>query len=193
MGSDHHLQPADAYIGHPELHGVFRLQHRQAEHAHSGCGGIVRFAISALDFGPGEKMNYSNSGYVVLGDIIEKVSGQSYEQVRHRQHLHAARHEGFRLRLEHRDHQAARQRLPARRLAATSMPATSTCRFRTRPARCIRRRGDLLKWEQALFSGKLVPQAAVDRMITPFKNDYAPRTHVNDCQRAPGDRARRRH
>ena len=31
-----------------------------------------------LSFEPGEKMQYSNAGYVILGLIIEKVSGQSY-------------------------------------------------------------------------------------------------------------------
>lgn len=32
-----------------------------------------------LNFKPGDKMSYSNSGYDVLGAIIEKVSGMSYE------------------------------------------------------------------------------------------------------------------
>ncbi len=33
-----------------------------------------------FEFTPGERWNYNNSGYVMLGAIIEKVSGQSYEQ-----------------------------------------------------------------------------------------------------------------
>lgn len=33
-----------------------------------------------LDFEPGKQMRYSNSGYYLLGMIIEKVTGKSYEQ-----------------------------------------------------------------------------------------------------------------
>jgi D-alanyl-D-alanine carboxypeptidase len=36
------------------------------------------FASDALLFPPGEKFQYSNSGYMLLGAIIEKVSGQDY-------------------------------------------------------------------------------------------------------------------
>jgi CubicO group peptidase (beta-lactamase class C family) len=32
-----------------------------------------------LDFAPGSKFNYSNTGYLLLGYVIEKASGQSYE------------------------------------------------------------------------------------------------------------------
>ena len=36
------------------------------------------FKNEPMDFDPGEKWNYSNSGYILLGYIIEKVTGQSY-------------------------------------------------------------------------------------------------------------------
>ena len=36
------------------------------------------FANEPLSFTPGEKFQYSNSGYMLLGAIIEKVSGRSY-------------------------------------------------------------------------------------------------------------------
>ncbi|MGC5742909.1 serine hydrolase domain-containing protein [Chryseobacterium sp. NFX27] len=37
------------------------------------------FKNEPVDFAPGEKFEYNNSGYVVLGYIIELVSGQAYE------------------------------------------------------------------------------------------------------------------
>lgn len=36
------------------------------------------FASDPLSFAPGEKFQYGNSGYMVLGAIIEKISGQDY-------------------------------------------------------------------------------------------------------------------
>ena len=41
---------------------------------------LVREAVSRpLDFAPGEKFGYSNLGYCVLGDIVAKVSGETFE------------------------------------------------------------------------------------------------------------------
>jgi CubicO group peptidase (beta-lactamase class C family) len=39
---------------------------------------IPLFADDALAFEPGEKFHYSNAGFIVLGAIVEAVSGQSY-------------------------------------------------------------------------------------------------------------------
>jgi N-acyl-D-amino-acid deacylase len=41
---------------------------------------IIRYMLAQkLDFNPGQRYAYSNFGYCVLGRVIEKVSGQSYE------------------------------------------------------------------------------------------------------------------
>lgn len=41
---------------------------------------VKTFSNLPLEFKPGEKFNYSNSGYFLLGYIIEKISGKTYEQ-----------------------------------------------------------------------------------------------------------------
>lgn len=40
---------------------------------------IDRFKNKPADFKPGEKFDYNNNGYILLGHVIEKSSGQSYE------------------------------------------------------------------------------------------------------------------
>jgi CubicO group peptidase (beta-lactamase class C family) len=41
---------------------------------------VKTFADSALQFEPGSKFLYNNSGYFLLGAIVEKASGKSFEQ-----------------------------------------------------------------------------------------------------------------
>jgi CubicO group peptidase (beta-lactamase class C family) len=42
---------------------------------------IIEFALARkLDYIPGENYSYSNLGYCILGEIIEKVTGMSYEE-----------------------------------------------------------------------------------------------------------------
>lgn len=40
---------------------------------------VKKFSDKKLDFTPGEKFTYSNSGYFLLGVLIEKITGNSYE------------------------------------------------------------------------------------------------------------------
>ena len=42
---------------------------------------VKKYASGDLEFEPGSKFSYNNSGYFLLGAIIEKVTGKSYEQV----------------------------------------------------------------------------------------------------------------
>ncbi|WP_055443357.1 serine hydrolase [Lacinutrix himadriensis] len=44
---------------------------------------VNEFSEMELDFTPGEKFSYSNSGYFLLGVLIEKISGKTYEQMLH--------------------------------------------------------------------------------------------------------------
>ena len=42
---------------------------------------VKKFASGDLEFEPGSKFSYNNSGYFLLGAIIEKITGKSYETV----------------------------------------------------------------------------------------------------------------
>ncbi len=42
---------------------------------------VKQYASKDLEFEPGSKFSYNNSGYFLLGAIIEKVTGKPYEQV----------------------------------------------------------------------------------------------------------------
>jgi CubicO group peptidase (beta-lactamase class C family) len=49
---------------------------------------VAQVANQPLDFKPGTKWNYSNTGYILLGLLIEKVSGQSYADFLERNIFH---------------------------------------------------------------------------------------------------------
>lgn len=44
---------------------------------------VEEFVHKKLDFTPGERFSYSNSGYFLLGVIAEKLTGKTYEQLLH--------------------------------------------------------------------------------------------------------------
>ena len=66
-------------VGHSKLYGVSGI--RTAKLVSTTAEKVVAsFRDRPLDFEPGEKGNYSNSGYLLLGHLIEKISNQTYEQ-----------------------------------------------------------------------------------------------------------------
>ena len=124
-----------------------------------------------LDFGPGEQMNYSNSGYLVLGSIIERVSGQSYEKFVADNFftplgMNDSGYDSNSLVITRRA--SGYIKSPAAYVNAPyihmSVPHAAGALYSTTR--------DLLKWDQALFAGKVVSKASLQRMTTPFKNDY---------------------
>ncbi len=133
---------------------------------------IARFKDKPLDFRPGEKFAYSNSGYFLLGAAIEKVSGKSYEAF-----LKEAIFDPLGMTDTGYDHPATvlRRRASgyirkgdglenaayldmAQPYAAGSLYSTTL---------------DLAKWARALDEGKLISEDARAMMFTPAKNDYA--------------------
>jgi CubicO group peptidase (beta-lactamase class C family) len=133
---------------------------------------IARFRDKPLDFKPGEKFHYSNSGYFLLGAVIEKVSGKSYEAF-----LKEAIFDPLGMNDTGYDHLAAL--LPGRASGYNrreaglvnaeyldmSQPYAAGSLYSTVL--------DLALWDRALREGKLISKAAYTEMFTPIKGDYA--------------------
>ena len=69
-----HTSGTPNYTSFPNYQDMMRNPRRPAEIVNT-------FADLDLEFTPGEKFAYSNSGYVLLGLIIDKITGNSYEEV----------------------------------------------------------------------------------------------------------------
>lgn len=132
---------------------------------------IARFKDMPLEFTPGEKFAYSNSGYVVLGAVIEKASGKPYEQF-----LKEAIFEPLGMRdtgYDHHDQVLANRasgydkrdgRLQNAAFIDMSLPFAAGGLYSTIE--------DLRRWDRALRSDSLLSAAAVAKMFTPVQDDY---------------------
>ena len=105
---------------------------------------------------PGETFSYTNTGYFILSDIIERLSGQSYERFVTDNLLAPLKLMNTGL-----DPAAAKTMSPNSLAPAPNAAAG----FSTTPA-------DLLRWQRALYGGKVLSAASLRKMTTPFKGDY---------------------
>ncbi len=141
---------------------------------------VARFRDKPLEFQPGEKWNYSNSGYVLLGYLIEKISGQSYSQFVQDNIFTplGMKDSGYDSNSAIIAHRAAGYAPSDKGLINAgyidmSIPLSAGALYSTTE--------DLLRWEQGLFGGKLLSVASLQKMTTPFKNDYAFALAVRDA------------
>ena len=74
----HHLLTHTSGI--PNFTSFNNFQTEIANHAYTPDDFIGLFMNRPLDFLPGERLAYSNSGYFLLGYIIEKITGKTYGQ-----------------------------------------------------------------------------------------------------------------
>jgi CubicO group peptidase (beta-lactamase class C family) len=125
-----------------------------------------------LDFFPGEKMSYSNSGYILLGYVIEKITGASYEQfVRDSIFTPLGMKDSG-----YDSNSAIIERRAAGYSPSPSGPINAGYVHMSIPhaaGALYSTTEDLLRWEQGLFGGKVVSAASLKKMTTPFKNNYA--------------------
>ena len=68
-----HTSGIQSYTGMKDFSAISRLDKKPEEL-------IAFFKNQPMEFAPGTKWNYNNSGYFLLGFIIEKVSGKTYPQ-----------------------------------------------------------------------------------------------------------------
>ncbi|MGB5959507.1 MAG: serine hydrolase domain-containing protein [Coleofasciculaceae cyanobacterium] len=122
---------------------------------------IVRFKDKPLDFQPGEKWSYSNSGYVVLGAIIEQASGKTYEAFLQENIFAPLKmvdsgydHNKGGLAVGYRDQTNLADFIDM------SIPYAAGGLYSTVE--------ELYRWDRALYTDKLLPKNLRDRMFTAF-------------------------
>jgi CubicO group peptidase (beta-lactamase class C family) len=137
------------------------------------------FAGNPLEFEPGTSQRYSNAGFVVLGLIIEKVSGQTYyDYVRD----HITKPTG----MSDTSSYAIDDNVPNRAVGQTKRGPDGPLPARhgntnTLPARGSSAGGgystasDLLRFSQALLSDKLMPKRWTDWLFTGHLDTPGPR------------------
>jgi len=133
---------------------------------------VARFRDKPLEFQPGEKWNYSNSGYVLLGYLIEKISQESYRQFVQENIFNplGMKDSGYDSNSEIILHRASGYMPGPKGMTNAgyidmTIPLSAGALYSTTE--------DLLRWEQGLMSGKLLNPSSIEKMTTPFKNDYA--------------------
>jgi CubicO group peptidase (beta-lactamase class C family) len=132
---------------------------------------VLRFRDKPLDFEPGERYRYSNSGYVLLGYLIERITGESYEKFV-RENIFTplgmkdSGYDSTSAVIAHRasGYVFADDKFENSGFVHMSTPHAAGALYSTTE--------DLLKWEQGLFGGKLLQPKSLEKMTTPFKNNY---------------------
>ncbi len=124
-----------------------------------------------LDFPPGEKWSYDNTGYVLLGYILEKVSGRNYadyvkEHIFDKLDMTSSGYDDTRAILAGRA--AGYDRTPKGYRNADyldmSLPYSAGSLYSTVD--------DLFRWDRALYTDKIVSRKSYATMTTSVKNDY---------------------
>jgi CubicO group peptidase (beta-lactamase class C family) len=130
-------------------------------------------------FEPGDKYEYSNTGYVLLASIAEKASGQDFIKLC-RQRIFTP------LKMKNTNIRTLTEKAAIKNFAighiyvpekqqyvrADSFPSSDYTIWlgnRKGPGRISSTAGDLLKWDRALYIGKLIKQTTLQEAFTPVK------------------------
>lgn len=160
-----HTSGIPSYTGLPEWRKVNMVSKTVDEM-------IGFFRDLPLQWVPGEKFAYNNSGYFLLGAVIEKAAGKKYEQVVREQIFTPVG-------MADSGYDWSATIIPGRasgysgRPPAVSNAAALDMQQPYAAGSLYSTTEDLLKWDQALYADRLLPAAAKQTMWTPFKNNYA--------------------
>jgi len=130
---------------------------------------IAIFRDKPLDFPPGAKRKYSNSGYYLLGLIIEKASGQKYADYI-QQNIFGPlgmRDSGYESNTAILKHRASGYALDGNNFQHAdyvdwTVPYAAGALYSTVE--------NLLRWDQALYMEKLLNRSSLDHLFTPEKS-----------------------
>jgi CubicO group peptidase (beta-lactamase class C family) len=142
-------------------------------------------AQDPLEFEPGERWNYSNTGYFLLGMLIEKVSGQKYPEFMSEQFfqplgMSRTRVNDLRALIMDRSQGYAWNGKELRNGEYTSPTQPFSA------GALVSSVGDMIKWDAALEAGKVIQKSTIDQMWTPAeiaeggKADYGLGWQVGD-------------
>ncbi|WP_420140738.1 serine hydrolase [Sphingomonas sp.] len=129
------------------------------------------FRTLPLEFAPGEKYAYSNSGYFLLGLIVERASGMAFDRYLTAQ-IFAP------LGMNQSGYDDNRAVIPGAATGYYSRGTTFITATYIDPSTrlgdtgIVSTTGDLLKWDQALYGDKLVSRRSLDEMFTPYRGGY---------------------
>ncbi len=130
-----------------------------------------------LDFEPGARMSYTNSGYVLLSYLVERSSGRSYADF--------LRDNIFKpLGMNDSGYDVSAAILPQRAAGYGPGMVNAPYTDMTVPhgaGALYSTTEDLLRWTQGLFGGRLISAASLEKMTTPFKDNYAFGVVVTDA------------
>lgn len=133
---------------------------------------MALFQDKPLDFSPGTSWNYSNSGYLLLGYIIEAVTKQSYEQAVRRYiftPLHMI-HSGFDFTHLTSNDKAIGYSSLNNKDSVRTLIVDSTVSFSA--GAIYSTTGDLYLWHRGLESNTVLSKTQQEAAYTPVKNNY---------------------
>ena len=132
---------------------------------------IKTFKNKPLEFSPGEKFKYSNSGYILLGYIIEKVSNMSYEDYIEQNIFKPLNmlHSGFEKTDKVIKHKANGYALHEKKIIKAAYRDISNAHASGALYSTIE---DLFLWDRALHTEKLITLESLNRMFAPFTEQY---------------------